>query len=432
MSTLAFTSLPPEVQAFLKSKGLHRFKTVEVSPFYSEDVVRELPPIHNLDHTNKPAAYSYAVSPSGHSVKANYNRVMGAWPHHTEEVAESIQLPVEHGPWTIINVPRGWNGAELGVTIRHGKLDTRYQSQKSQLTGLAASMLYVYARTRGLYRQRSLEAMTSFERQSGMTWAIVRDELLENGLIVLQKGGQLRVTPRGAEVAERIPTSYDPDNWVYRRRAESTYVPPEGLFGLGELGAWKYGATLPQTVQVVEVWKKDSLIPNPDGDVAFVSVDLLVPTTRSRKTHTPILKIQGHVKPRTPIHIPGNVPSIPNRVQAVAFIELDKLNQPFRFTNFKSGSFRQYSRWYRLHTDLSTLRVEVDRLLESTPSRLDGATLGAHIATTTMGQVLVQLSPTRSEAGTETPGFDPAEPHEDSDLDGLSDYTPTPEKVHVG
>lgn len=238
--------MPTEVQNLLRRFG-YRGRTVWVSPS-KVDVITELPPVRaDLTNVLKPRETAYAVSPSGETVQANNNRVFGEWPRYREEVAPTIPLPAERGPWSIVRLVPNWDGKVRMVYVQHGKLDSRYAQQRQQLTGLAAAMLYVYGRTRGAYRKRSLQKMKAYEKRVGPVWNIVRDELLEKGLIVLQRSGEIRVTSRGQEVVSHIPYSYDPDNWVHEdgHRWESnsdphSHVPPEGLFGgpgLDSLGA---------------------------------------------------------------------------------------------------------------------------------------------------------------------------------------------------
>lgn len=227
---MAFDRLPQEVQDLLRRKG-YRAQTVEVSPMYGSE--SELSPVSvDLNYGNKPRNSKYAVSPSGRVIEANVNSVVGAWPHLHEQEAPSIPLPPEEGPWTEVTFIRGWDGSIITTLIKHQRDDARYQKQKKQLTGLAASMLYVYARTQGMYRKRSREGMEAYARQvGGDPWAVAQDELLQAGLVTVLRNGELRVTPTGKEVAARLPYSYDPDSWVYRRTAEATRAPEGGLFG---------------------------------------------------------------------------------------------------------------------------------------------------------------------------------------------------------
>jgi hypothetical protein len=195
-----------------------------------------------VSHINKPRDDIYAVSPQGFVETANHSDVEGTWPHYVVTPRPKPLRP-DLGPWTIVRFVRDWGNKISVVILTYGRADARYIPQRVALTGLAASMLYVYAETRGESRKRSRLAMWQYAAavspswraparleagivDDGPVWQPAKDQLLELGLIEVLRNGQLRVTPKGKEVAERIPYYYDPALWAARSN-----VPSGGEFG---------------------------------------------------------------------------------------------------------------------------------------------------------------------------------------------------------
>jgi hypothetical protein len=195
-----------------------------------DDVISELPSVSpDPSHISKPLDNIYAVSPQGFVETANHSDVAGTWPRYIVTPRPKPLRP-DLGPWTVVRFVRDWGNKISVILLTYGRADTRYAPQRVALTGLAASMLYVYAKTRGYNREDSRTAMRRYARMvnpewqgprageadidDGPVWGPARDQLIEAGLVKVLSNGQLRVTPKGKEVAAKIPYSYNPVYWV--------------------------------------------------------------------------------------------------------------------------------------------------------------------------------------------------------------------------
>lgn len=238
-ATLPVSSLPQTLQDFFKKKGFKK-KTVIVTK--ADEPLTELRPLREFDSRyddfdNGDRKWAVALDKPNLAVSQP-----GAG-------NPPAQLPA--GDWARVSIygyaygTRGTKGAAVDF---HESAKKYFPSSESlTLPPQAAQLLYCLTKSRaGEYRNKCAADVPGGMRGPFLDW------LLENGLVKRNAAGAAIVTPRGDEVASKIPDVYHPSYYHPGRSHvpewNKPYVNDDGtlkpytsggsLLGLGSASQW--------------------------------------------------------------------------------------------------------------------------------------------------------------------------------------------------